>query len=129
MGKKEFPPGVGPHEGRELELLLAGAKPVARFRLDGLSGQYEAEFRAAVARGDIFEFDCPAEQPHLHRRYYCRRGQEWRVKLMELIEHSLADGSLTGFSEEDLHRLDGTLLGYDQTDIELFIAHVRSGRQ
>ncbi len=27
----EFPPTLGPHEGRELELLLSGEKPIALF--------------------------------------------------------------------------------------------------
>lgn len=129
MNETAFPPGIGPHEGRELELLLTGEKPVARFRLNGLSEEYEVEFRDAVARGDILEFDFPASEPHLHRRYYCRRGEEWRVKLLELIERSLADRSLAGyFSEEDLHRLDGTVLGYDRADIERFIELIRSRR-
>lgn len=113
----ELPAGIGPHEGRELELLLNGAKPVARFRLDGLSEEYEAAFSEAVARGDIVEFDFPAAEPHLHRRYYCRRGEEWRVKLMELI----VQRSLVGFTEEDMHRLDGTLLGYERADIDAFV--------
>lgn len=50
MDEKDLPVGVGPHEGRELELLLTGEKPVARFRLDGLSEEYEARFREAVER-------------------------------------------------------------------------------
>jgi hypothetical protein len=122
----EFLPGIGPHEGRELELLLNGAKPVARFRLDGLSEEYEAEFSEAVARGDIVEFDFPAPEPHLHRRYYCRRGEEWRVKFMEFVEHSIGDRGLIGFTEEDLHRLDGTLLGYEKADIDAFVSRLHA---
>jgi hypothetical protein len=45
---------IGPHEGIELELLLKGEKPLARFTLDGLESEYEAKFELAVARGDIF---------------------------------------------------------------------------
>jgi hypothetical protein len=128
MDEIELPAGIGPHEGRELELLLAGEKPAARFRLDGLSEEYEARFREAVERGDILEFDFPASELHLHRRFYCRRGEEWRVKVMDLIDRLLADRTLIGFSEEDLHRLDGTLLGYQKGDIDLFIERTRSRR-
>jgi hypothetical protein len=129
MKESERPPGIGPHEGRELELLLTGEKPVARFRLDGLSEEYEARFRGAVARGEILKFDFPAAEPHLHRRFYCRHGEEWRVKVMDLIDRSLADRTLAGFSEEDLHRLDGTLLGYQKSDIDIFIERIRSRRK
>lgn len=129
MDEKDLPDGIGPHEGRELELLLTGEKPVARFRLDGLSEEYEARFREAVEQGRILAFDFPAPQLHLHRRFYCRHGEEWRVKVMDLIDRLLADRTLAGFSEEDLHRLDGTLLGYQKTDIDLFIERMRSRRE
>lgn len=129
MDEKDLPDGIGPHEGRELELLLTGEKPVARFRLDGLSEEYEARFREAVEQGRILEFDFPAPQLHLHRRFYCRHGEEWRVKVMDLIDRLLADRTLAGFSEEDLHRLDGTLLGYQKADIDLFIERMRSRRE
>jgi hypothetical protein len=129
MDEKDLPDGIGPHEGRELELLLTGEKPVARFRLDGLSEEYETRFREAVEQGRILEFDYPAPQLHLHRRFYCRHGEEWRVKVMDLIDRLLADRTLAGFSEEDLHRLDGTLLGYQKTDIDLFIERMRFRRE
>jgi hypothetical protein len=129
MNESELPPGIGPHEGRELELLLAGEKPVARFRLDGLSEEYEDRFREAVERGDIVEFDFPDAQLHLHRRFYCRHGEEWRVKVMDLIDRLLADRTLAGFSEEDLHRLVGTLLGYEKADIDIFIERIQSRRE
>jgi len=129
MDENDQPVGIGPHEGRELELLLAGEKPVARFRLDGLSEEYEARFREAVDQGRILEFDFPAPQLHRHRRFYCRHGEEWRVKVMDLIDRLLADRTLAGFSEEDLHRLDGTLLGYQKADIDLFIERIRSRRE
>ena len=125
----QLPPGVGPHEGRELELLLAGEKPAAKFRLDGLSEEYEDQFREAVERGAILEFDFPAEELHLHRRYYCLRGEEWRVKVMELVDRADAERRALGLTEEDWHRLDGTLLGYDRADVESFIEHLRSRRR
>lgn len=129
MSEDELPPSIGPHEGRELELLLSGDKPVARFRLDGLSEEYERLFDQAVERGDIVAFDIPDPELHLHRRFYCRHGEEWRVKLMNLIDRLLADRTLDGFSEEDLHRIDGTLLGYDKSDIDVFIERLHSRRQ
>lgn len=129
MDEKDLPVGIGPHEGRELELLLTGEKPVARFRLDGLSEEYDAGFREAVEQGRILEFDFPSPELHLHRRFYCRHGEEWRIKVMDLIDRLLADRTLAGFTEEDLHRLDGTLLGYQKTDIDLFIERIRSRRE
>src|SRR5690606_2031984 len=129
MNDTKLPPGIGPHEGRELELLLAGQKPVAKFRLDGLSEEHEGRFRKAVERGEILEFDFPAEELHLHRRYYCRRGEEWRVKVKELVDRSDSERRDVNLSEEDWHRFEGALLGYDKADIERFIEHVRSRRE
>lgn len=122
METPKLPPGVGPHEGRELDLLLSGAKPVARFHLDGLSTEYEGLFDEAVKRRKVLAFDFPATELHRHRRYYCIPGEEWRVKLMERIEA----GELGEFTTEDLHRMDGALLGYERADIDAFIAHIRS---
>jgi len=129
MDEKDLSAGIGPHEGRELELLLVGEKPVARFRLDGLSEEYERSFREAVERGRIVEFDFPDPDPHLHRRFYCLHGEEWRVKVMDLIDRLLAGHALMGFTEEDLHRLDGTLLGYERGDIDLFIEQIQTRRE
>ncbi len=129
MDDTQLPPGIGPHEGRELKLLLAGQKPLAKFRLDGLSEAYESQFREAVERGDILQFDFPAPERHLHRRYYCLRGEEWRVKVMELLERAASERRATDFTEEDWHRLDGSLLGYEKADIERFIERLRSLRK
>lgn len=126
MSEPPLPPGIGPHEGLELELLLKQEKPVARFRLDGFSEEYERRFRDAVETGLILEFDFPDDQLHLHRRYYCLHGEEWRVKVMELVEHMSSECPTISFSAEDLHRCDGALLGYSKADIEAFLTHWRS---
>src|SRR3546814_12082269 len=54
MTKDESAPdGVGPHEGRELELMLAGGKPLAMFG-DGVGSTHEfpeIDFAPFVAEG------------------------------------------------------------------------------
>ena len=47
------PPGVGPHEGKELDLMLAGTKPLALFSdaVEGASSFPEADFVPHVAAG------------------------------------------------------------------------------
>ena len=49
----DLPPGSGPHEGRELELMLAGAKPLAMFNDDLPEGMEPPEiaFDPYVAEG------------------------------------------------------------------------------
>lgn len=122
--------GIGPHEGRELELLLCGEKPVARFTLDGLDPEYEAQFDAAIERGEILGFKFPSDRDvTLDRCYYCLPGETWRVKLMELVHELTINGKLDAFSSEELHRMDGALLGYSRTDIDAFIRHIRALRR
>ena len=58
------------------------------------------------------------------RVYYCLPTEEWRVKLLELIETALEAGAHP-FTIEDLHRIDGALLGYSKEDIEFFLARWR----
>lgn len=118
---------IGPHEGVELELLLKGDKPLAKFTLDGLDSGYEAEFDAAVGRGEILRFKFPCDRDRrLDRLYYCRHGEEWRVKILELLYDDSSRGYLDDFTAEDLHRIDGALLGYSAADIDAFLHNWRN---
>ena len=117
---------IKPHEGRELALMLAGKKPLARFALehkapDALAAS-EAAFRPHVTRGKLQRFQFKGAE--FDRVYYCLPTEEWRVKLLELIEAALEAGAHP-FTIEDLHRIDGALLGYSKEDIEFFLARWR----
>lgn len=114
---------IKPHEGGELDLMLKGKKPLARFALEHKTPQTiaksEAAFRPHVARGTFLRFQFKGEE--FDRIYYCRPTEEWRVKVLELVDRVLEIGA-HDFTIYDLHRLDGTLLGYSKTDIEHFVA-------
>lgn len=116
---------IHPHDGRELRLMLAGKKPLARFARahDAKTlGAVEAAFAPHVARGKISRFEFRSEETE--RVYYCLPTEEWRVKLLELIDAALEAGA-HDFTMADLHRIDGAMLGYAKADIEAFVARWR----
>jgi len=117
---------IKPHEGSELALMLKGTKPLARFAIEHKTGdtlaEIETAFRPHVERGTFLRFQFKGEE--FDRLYYCLPTEEWRVKLLELIDTALEAG-VHEFSIYDLHRIDGTLLGYSKKDIEYFIANWR----
>jgi len=117
---------IKPHEGGELELMLEGKKPLARFALEhnapDIHARTEAAFRRHVERGTLQRFQFKGED--FDRIYYCLPTEEWRVKLLELVDKALEVG-VHDFTIYDLHRLDGTLLGYSKKDIEFFVENWR----
>ena len=117
---------VGPHNGCELELMLSGTKPLARFAKEPVpSAQFkaiEAAFKPHVRRGTVRRFQFKGED--FDRVYYCLPTEEWRVKLLELIDTSLEAGAHK-FTITDLQRIDGAILGYTKADVEYFIARWR----
>jgi hypothetical protein len=114
---------IKPHEGGELALMLKGKKPLARFALEHNApkklAETEAAFRPHVDSGTLQRFQFKGDE--FDRVYYCRPTEEWRVKVLELVDRALELG-VHDFTIYDLHRLDGTLLGYGKKDIEHFIA-------
>lgn len=127
LPKKTAAKGViGPHNERELELMLAGAKPLARFTREHGAATYEeveAAFRPHVERGAVLRFFFRSEDTE--RVYFCLPTEEWRVKLLELIETALEVGAANAFTIYDLHRIDGAMLGYAKEDVEFFVARWR----
>lgn len=115
---------IGPHNGRELELMLSGEKKFARFTLE-LDSPHEVgdeEFAPHVESGRIRKHVVLSETgPRCERRYYYLDGEEWRVKLDLLITRCLHTAMVPDFGPEDLHRMDGWLLGYAAEDIEDFV--------
>ena len=116
---------IFPHEGRELQLMLKGKKPLARFtrkRSAAADAAVEAAFAPHVARGKLARFEFRSEDTA--RVYYCLPTEEWRVKLLELIDAALETGA-HAFTIYDLHRIDGAMLGYAKADIEAFVERWR----
>jgi hypothetical protein len=123
----ELPEGVGPHEGRELELMLAGKKPLAMFSeaiAVPVSDLYpEEEFMSHVASGTFIRRD-KIYQPHnlpmaIHVIYYALPNEAWRIDELDALQSAFATGGRD--CTEDDERSIGHLLGYSEREISTFI--------
>jgi hypothetical protein len=115
-----------PHENKELKLMLAGTKPLAFFSAE--NGQTpedvgDAEFQKYVDDKIIKLYTI--DNVNYQTRIYCLPTEEWRAKLILLIR-SPEVIKLTSniFTSNDLHRLDGILLGYSKGSVEQFVANL-----
>ncbi len=78
----DLPKGIGPQEGCELELMLAGEKPLATFIAEeGLAAEYigDSDFSSHVAAGTIKRFTLESPEgftPWMEARAYCLPGEE-----------------------------------------------------
>jgi hypothetical protein len=130
MPKRTPPPGIGPHNGRELEMMLRGEKPMALFAAEpGMDADDvgDALFKPFVDEGRILQFSHIDPETSIEERRYCLPTEDWRCKLSLLISRMCRSGeAFDVFTSNDLARLEGTLLGYPKEDIEVFIAHAMS---
>lgn len=121
------------HTNRELELMLAGAKPFAAFLLDGglteeqaLNGQPFADY---VAAGRIVRLERAIRaigvdgQP-MRRLCFALLGEEWRLERYCMLMDSLSEG----WSHEK-ERQEGTLLGYSDAENDAHIARLIARRR
>jgi hypothetical protein len=131
------PSFLGPHEGRELELMLAGRKHLCAFYEEiGIERETfpERQFDLHVAEG-LFVKDIriengisrDGEEFSARSVLYATADEAWRVPAMRMIEdiyYSMGPGW-----RPDLERAKGSLLGYDRNDVERFIERLpgRSG--
>lgn len=121
------------HTNRELELMLAGAKPFAAFLLDGgltedqaLGGQ---PFADHVATGRIIRLerdtsDIGMDGKPMRRLLFALPGEEWRFEPYIALMDSLKDG----WSHEK-ERQEGVLLGYTDTENDAHIARLIANRR
>jgi hypothetical protein len=118
---------VGPHEGRELELMLSGSKPLSMF-VEPIPPEFdvfpEEEFHSLVAQGRLVKevsietLPGPGDKKRQVRRVlYALPGEEWRIRAVLLVQHLYT--TLPGWP--DLDRVIGILLGYERRDIEQFV--------
>jgi hypothetical protein len=123
----DLPEGVGPHEGRELELMLAGVKPMAMF--SGGPGECIADFyredefmvhvrKGAISRRDETYFikSLSASSRYI---YYALANETWRVDKMHELQREFA---ATEIWTEDRDREVGRLLGYTESEITTFLS-------
>ena len=120
---------VGPHEGRELELMRSGLKPLSVF-VEELPQQFEVfpekDFDALVSEGKLKKHVIaePVKGPlgedvSIRKVFYALPEEEWRIHSFLLVQ-SIYDSLVPGW-RPDLDRVIGALLGYDRADIEKFV--------
>src|SRR5262245_17965709 len=118
-----------PHEGRELELMLTGRKPLSMFT-EWIDSEFkcfpEEEFDALVAEGELIEnvaFEVMNHHTdgdlHFRRVLYALPGEEWRIKAMLLVLDLYRP--LTPGWRPDLDRVIGLLLGYEREHVDKFL--------
>ncbi len=121
----EFPEGIAPHEGRELELMLASKKPLAMFS-EVLQVEFpwpDEEFAPYVEQGLIIKqefIDKTSDGLYdLRHLYYALPNEAWRIEKI----HPLTLTSYGGWCEQaaaDCAEI-GRLLGYSEKDIQAFL--------
>ncbi len=114
------------HTGCELELMLAGTKPLAVFYAAAQELPWEElipeeAFRQHVCEGRLlrFEYEIESVAPSgvpLVLKYvmYALPGEEWRAQLMAVLVRAVHAG---GGWNESCERVEGTLLGYTEAEI------------
>lgn len=109
MDNFSIPDGVGPHEEKELELMLAGKKHIAM-----LECVYE-EFEPYLRQG---RFKHLAHDEYTHIIYVPDYEQEAQ-DFIRLIDESRRRGFVA-----DLERKIGRALGYSEQEIEAYLRHI-----
>jgi hypothetical protein len=123
------PAFVGPHEGREFELMLEGKKHLSMFLLEDAVeyGDYpDKRFDALAAEGRLVKHVCVEHsvlldgiEMSLQVTMYASVSEAWRIPAMRMVRDIYA---ATGPGwRPDLERMIGSLLGYDRQDVELFV--------
>jgi len=126
-----LPQGIGPHEGRELELMLKGEKHCAIFHdavpATGTIAEEiipERAFAPFVANGTIFRMvqDFPDATSGQTVRVVCftMPSHEWRAHFLIWQKARLFNGNKTDDADD---MLEGRILGYSNTEIAAYIAH------
>lgn len=120
------PPGVGPHEGRELAFMLRGEKPLAMFS-DVTGGAYlfpDDEFAPHVLSGRIVKRDyhyktnVHGKDYELRYLYFTLPGEEWRIDAIHAINLRTHNGER---ETDEITAEIGRLLGYSEDDILTFL--------
>ena len=123
---------IGPHEGRELELMLAGKKKIAMFHDVLISGEDipeeiipERAFAPYVKNGSIVRIQKDLKykgQPETIRYvFFVTPGEEWRVYThLWITEETLVARHRKQDTADE--SIIGRLLDYSEEDIAHFIS-------
>jgi hypothetical protein len=123
----EPPPEIGPHEGRELELMLAGKKPLAYFSELTRAVHFEwpdVKFDPYVRSGEIVKRDylmietIAGRQEEVRWVFFALPDQEWRIDAA--YRHLREEARTKKETESDAYVL-GRLLGYTDHEISVYV--------
>lgn len=121
------PPGINPHDGRELELMLRGTKKFAVFSAPVVARDSlpDASFAPHVATGRFlrreFTSSHKATGTPMVTICFALAGEGWRVDALRSLQ------ALPRSDEQE--RQIGRLLGYTTAEIDVYLAHAAKLRQ
>ena len=118
------------HTNRELELMLAGKKPLAMFyaEISELPDERfipDEAFKAFVTSGQFVRTEiewASGYDPRVNRSlifryvFFALQGEEWRIPAMILLKESHAKSNCVW--SETLERMSSALLGYSDEEVD-----------
>lgn len=120
FGKPE--PWRGPHEGRKVELMLAGKKPAAwLFDYDNEMVKFQPYIDNGTLSAIEFRYKKSGHFPDLKGYVVTLPGEEWRADKLQKLYDAHDKYYNTG-KEELWHARIGILLGYSNKQIHSFLA-------
>lgn len=128
MQPNPISPLIGPHEGRELALMLEGRKKLAVFhemadRADAMPEEVipEKAFAPHVAAGCIIRrsADIPTSQGAIRYICFCLPDEEWRIDAFLFIKADAIRHRQIYAGADDV--LVGRLLSYTDEEINTFL--------
>lgn len=121
------PPEIGPHEGRELELMLSGVKPLAYFceltraEFDWPDEDFEPHVKSGrILKREILHTETiMGVEEEVRFLYFALPREEWRIeKAHANFMRCNENGVETEFDSREM----GTLLGYADHEIDVFVS-------
>lgn len=121
---------IGPHEGKELELMLAGTKKLAMFY--DIAGQSTPEeiipekaFENHVKDGHFTRIEQTIKSAKTGEKiryvFFAVPGEEWRAHTIIRIKNETINGSRPHEALDDI--IIGRLLDYSNVDVDFFVGN------
>lgn len=115
---------IGPHEGLEFDLMLAGKKDIAYFGCDLDHPGVDPRFSSLKDGDEIVRLDRESEFKMPMHIFY-RRGQQKKALCFYHMLHASLYNAPVSKSNcwQEMEIIIGSLLGYSRADVDAFIKH------